>query len=482
MSKRDVDVDALFERDADARLLARRREHELGLAPQPLPSTTTAPAFGAESLVDDAAAADATRPALIRLEVDARPSVPLIPGAVATIVVTVHDDGEADVRNVTLRVGLPHEVEALPETFARDELAIDGAALVGAGIALGGVPAGGNVRVRFSIRVLPGTEPIDIGVHADAGGVPVIAAPALRLQRRARHVAVTESRPFYELEEAERAGMPAEPEPPPAIRAVIDEPALPPAPPPPPALPVPQPPAPAPAPEVSPEPLAPEPEPEPAPAPSAAAAPVPSAAICIAPLTSSDARSLERIFAGAMPHGLAAFALLAGIACTRGAAAPLGLERFRGEVAVALPRALIAARMRKPTPPVVTPEGLAEIRADAPLDPVPEPEGTALVARFESREVDALRAVLARQLADPFLRGAQVLLAVAPRTLAGVTPEAAAPVTAALSAYRVAAGAWLMRVTVRRSVDRRYDPLTADDASLHAAGRALTAALAAALA
>ncbi len=47
----------------------------------------------------------------------------------------------------------------------------------------------------------------------------------------------------------------------------------------------------------------------------------------------------------------------------------------------------------------------------------------------------------------------------------------------ALAAYRLAAGAWLMRVTVRRAVDRRYDPLTADDATLHEAGRALVATL-----
>jgi hypothetical protein len=34
-----------------------------------------------------------------------------------------------------------------------------------------------------------------------------------------------------------------------------------------------------------------------------------------------------------------------------------------------------------------------------------------------------------------------------------------------------------MRVTVRRTVDRRFDPLTAEDAGLHAAGRAVVDAL-----
>jgi hypothetical protein len=35
---------------------------------------------------------------------------------------------------------------------------------------------------------------------------------------------------------------------------------------------------------------------------------------------------------------------------------------------------------------------------------------------------------------------------------------------------------------VRRAVDRRYDPLTADDPTLHAAGRDLVAALRVAIA
>jgi hypothetical protein len=47
----------------------------------------------------------------------------------------------------------------------------------------------------------------------------------------------------------------------------------------------------------------------------------------------------------------------------------------------------------------------------------------------------------------------------------------------ALAAYRAASGGWLMRVTVRRAVDKRYDPLTAADPMLHEAGRALVTAL-----
>jgi hypothetical protein len=64
-----------------------------------------------------------------------------------------------------------------------------------------------------------------------------------------------------------------------------------------------------------------------------------------------------------------------------------------------------------------------------------------------------------------------------PRALDGAAAETGARANEALAAYRVAAGAWLMRVTVRRAVDRRYDPLVAADASLHEAGRALVAAL-----
>ncbi len=213
--------------------------------------------------------------------------------------------------------------------------------------------------------------------------------------------------------------------------------------------------------------------------------------LLVRPLTAADLRAFERVFAGGVPHGLAALSLLAGIACTADApGTALGLEPFRAAVAAALPRALVAARMGKPTPPVVSPEALAAIRPDAPVpptDPVsaeadpaqpaePAPATIRLVAALDAREFDALRGVLRRDLADPFLRGAQVLLAVAPRALAGDHP-AAPRAGEALAAFRVAAGAWLMRVTVRRAVDRRYDPLTADDAALRDAGAALVTAL-----
>ena len=96
---------------------------------------------------------------------------------------------------------------------------------------------------------------------------------------------------------------------------------------------------------------------------------------------------------------------------------------------------------------------------------------------LDERELGALRTVLERDLDDVFLRGLQVLLAIAPRALEGVGLRSRASAVDAMAAYRGAAGAWLMRVTVRRAVDRRYDPLTAADASLHEAGRKLVAAL-----
>jgi hypothetical protein len=129
-------------------------------------------------------------------------------------------------------------------------------------------------------------------------------------------------------------------------------------------------------------------------------------------------------------------------------------------------------------PPVVTREALGTIRpfALAPAGHVGG-DGPLLALRLDERGLDALRAVLARDLDDVFLRGVQVLLAVCPRGLEGVSPETAERAAEALATYRVAAGAWLMRVTVRRAVDRGYDPLTADDPLLHDAGRGLVTAL-----
>jgi hypothetical protein len=492
--RREVDLEALFERDADTQLLERRRRAELGLAPHAPAASSTPPSFGAESIVEDDAAPAPARAALLRVELEARPERELIPGALVTVVASVHDDGDAAAGEVTLRVALPPEGEPVPSSFARDDVPIDGTALLGEGLRLGPLPPGGATRLRFALRVLPGTEPLDLVAHAAAPGVPAVGAPALRLHRRSGHAAYEAPRPFYELEAGEQdAELPAEPAPEPLAR-----------PEPPPA------PEPEPEPELEPDLMGAAPPrrhtvdtilDEPVPPPvlprepepvfvAESAPPAPGSVVLVRSLTAADLRAFERVFAGGVPHGLAALSLLAGIACTAGVpGAALGLEPFRAAVAAALPRALVAARMGKPTPPVVAPEALAGIRPEAPVPPAAagssrpdasvastDPAGVRLVAALDARELEALRGVLRRDLADPFLRGAQVLLAVAPRALAGEHP-AASRASEALAAFRVAAGAWLMRVTVRRAVDRRYDPLTADDAALRDAGAALVTAL-----
>jgi hypothetical protein len=518
MSAREIDVDELFDRNADTRLLDRRRHEELGLPPLATPPSLTPARFGPESMLGGVPIA-APRGPMLRVALEARPDRELIPGAVVTVVAELADDGDTDADDVRLRVGIPPECEAVAGSFARDGIELDGEALLGEGLRLGTIPAAGCIRLRFVMRVLPGTEPIDIAAHAEAPGVPAIAAPALRLSRRSGHAAYDEPRPFFELElgedDAEATPEVVEPvaEPERTIDTISDAPAAPqvepPAEPPPAAeaQPAPEPepepepeaepqPEPEPTPDPTPTPEPPPPLPDPAPASEVVAEPKPKSKRKAKPaepvaepkraphvlarvLDADEVRALERVFSGAVPHGLAALALLSSVAA---ADAPLGralgVSEFARSVASALPRALVAARMNRPTPAVVTPEALGAIRPDGDaVSEEPAYEGALLVARLDVRELDALRGLLARDLEDSFLRGVQVLLAVAPRALEGVDEYAAGQVRDALAAYRLAAGAWLMRVTVRRAVDRRYDPLTADDATLHEAGRALVATL-----
>ncbi|MDB5092903.1 MAG: hypothetical protein JWO85_1004 [Candidatus Eremiobacteraeota bacterium] len=462
MSGREVDVEGLFGRDADSRLLERRRREELGLAAHPASPSSTAVHFGAESMAADDSGAP-PRPAALRLALEGRPERDLIPGAVVTVVVAVHDDGEVAVPNATLRIVLPPEAEFVAGSAARDGAELDAEALLGEGLAIGAVPPGEAVRIRIALRVLPGTAPLDVAAHASAAGTPTVAAPALRLRRKTGHTAYAQPRPFYELEAGEDdaaiAAMPAEPAPAArVIDTVLDAPAAPPV-------------------------LAIAAVPEPPAAPEPPAVPPPPAVAPLAVLSraidADEVRALERVFGGAVPHGLAALVLLSSIAAVDGPlGAALKLDQFARSVASALPRALVAARMGRPTPPVVSLEALAAIVPDGD-DPAAgaAPAGIALVARFDARELVGLRTVLARTLNDPFLRGAQVLLAVTPRALDNAGPSAAAGVRDALASYRTAGGAWLMRVTVRRAVDRRFDPLVAEDPVLHAAGRALVVAL-----
>ena len=88
-------------------------------------------------------------------------------------------------------------------SFAHGDDDLDGDALLGEGVRLGAIAAGDAVRVRFAMRVLSGTEPLDVIAHASAPGVSAIAAPALRLRRRAGHTAFDAPRPFFELETGE---------------------------------------------------------------------------------------------------------------------------------------------------------------------------------------------------------------------------------------------------------------------------------------
>jgi hypothetical protein len=479
MSRREVDLEGLFDRDADSRLLDRRRRDELGLAPYVSAASSTPANFGAESIVETDPATEA-RPATLRIALDARPDTELIPGALVTIVATLYDDGDAPLSGTMLRISVPPEAEPVAGSFALNDVAIDGAALLGEGQHVGTIGPRASVRVRFALGILSGTAPIDILAHASASGAPAVAPPALRLRRRAGHAAYEKPRPFFELETGEaevEPGGPALPEVPPRlVDAVLDEPALPPVTFTPPALP-----------EVAAaEPAPPQGRPVPSPEPPARAPnPSPAAAehVLQRSIESDEVRALERIFAGAVPHGLAHLTLLSALAAADGPLGEaLGLGPFARAISAALPRALVAARIGRPPPPVVTAEALASLRpAGAAPASSDASSASRLVLRLGERELESLRAVLARTLDDPFLRGAQVLLGIAPRSIEGVPAEHVTPVREALANYRVVAGTWLMRTTVRRAVDRRFDPLAADDALLQKAGRTLVAALRAAI-
>ncbi len=527
-------MDELFDRNADSRLLERRRREELGLEPPTRPPSAMPARFGPESMLGDGVPLAAPRGAMLRVGLDARPKHELIPGAVVTVVVEVGDDGDTDADEVTVRVSVPPGADPVLESFARDDVPVDGIALLGEGLRIGTIPAASFVRVRFTARVLPGTDALDVAAHAAAPGVPAVSGPALRLTRRAGHAAFDAPRPFFELEAGESADddsaldeavdvrivdalvdQPAVPDVPPASTEASQTPeaaheeraeaalpdadadsaerpliAAPPSfklpahliarPPEPQAAPEPEPTgrvgppraepnrsrpprsrtrtaepvpesppaepralrggcAPSRSPRTEPvidadpvteaEPAALEVEPEPEPV----AAPVP--ALLARVLDADEVRALERVFVGAVPHGLAALALLSSVAAADGPLGrALGVAAFARSVAAALPRALVAARMNRPTPAVVTPEALKLIApaATAPYEEIPY-EGALLVARLDARDLEALRNVLARNLVDPFLRGVQILLAVAPRAVEGVPSEAAELVRGAIA-------------------------------------------------
>ncbi|HEV3089170.1 MAG TPA: hypothetical protein VGX96_18305, partial [Candidatus Elarobacter sp.] len=138
MTPREIDVDGLFDRNADTRLLDRRRSEELGLPPvAPSTGSSTALRFGPESMLSDGVPIAAPRGAMLRVSLQARPEHELIPGAIVTVVVEVADDGDTDADDVRLRVAIPPETEAIEGSFVRDEVELDGEALLGEGLRVG---------------------------------------------------------------------------------------------------------------------------------------------------------------------------------------------------------------------------------------------------------------------------------------------------------------------------------------------------------
>ena len=494
--KRTPDFDA----SADMRLVELQRK-SLGVAPRSRGSWQSA---GAEPGAGTDLPAPALKSAVLVCDLAATPDAGLIPGAIATISLSLTNEGVKPAREVRVTVPLPGGASYRNGSFVRDGTPqLDDAAdeLFTVGTNAGDVAPKARVTFLWKIGVRMGNKPLVIAPHVQAEESAVIGAEPLVLERKEGAVAVLApdaasvpsaqpeapppERPFYELEEDEILE-PLENAPAAEYQPAIEPPAAP-------SIPLPSQPEPAPPP-AQPEPVwepgEPDAEPEMPPPPQQPPDVEPAAREAVVLYGRIDRPSLayfERLFTGAKPPTLLQHFILGGaLACsqTPDGADAANLGAHLDAQSQLLQRIVLHERLGKKEPLaeyagelLAAPDALAP---SAAVQPEPLRDRTAL-ALFT--EIDAPTLAIVRRMQEEpsrwdFNKARQMTLALQARSVAADAPAGRVDdANAALRAYAQTASMQLQRFFVRMRIDRTTALLFSQDEALDAAARTLIAAL-----
>lgn len=451
-----MDYEALSQ-SAERRLLEHRRR-ELGASPSSfIANATWSRARESPTTLAPATTIDRTG-ARLDVAVTAWPADGLIPGAVVTVTIVVHNGGIDVADGVTIIAPAPSGARYRPGTLKHDGRDADDVAeaLFGEGFHLGKLVAAGRTALTWKLDVLAGTADLIVSPTVQAS-VPVVSARPLVLRRgkmtgafrsdleaQLQSVPTTHEdveTPFYELtteeEIAETAVLSA-------ISTSVD------------ATPI---------------------------APAVAEPPAPPRALLYRTLRPGDLNFVERLLEaplGLLPHFV--FSNLLAVATAGDGSDPLGLAAFVDREAALLGRLKVAARLGKPlpldenagSPPALDVEHAAIRFIDPPSRRM---AGAALLAAAidQQRLTDARNAYdrpLARWLA---LR--LVTLSFCAQGLADDTSPPAAALKTALNAYTTQARLAFVAFGTRMKLDRRLDPTRAATTQLDAAARTVIEAL-----
>ena len=494
-----------FEASADMRLLSWQRA-ALGIEEPSVNRWTSDTSLEmAGALVEDGTPALAG--AAITMMTSASPVKGLIPGALVTLSIALHNEGTARVAELAVVAPIPGSAMLRAGTLTVDQAARgehEAEALTGAGLRLRGLDPGQRATIAFKIEVRAGTEPLVFAPSVRAPGASIVAGrPTLVLERAhgpagAFGRAVSASlnapeggaeRPFYELDDEEALTYEAAG----AAMAAPEKPVL--------------------RPEFRiPEMTVPAPEPAPAQPPAAPAAPAKRRAKAKARKTRTEpakppqpaplgegvamAGSIDRSTLalvgrliggkglGLLPHYVFANAL----ACRTPAAGALDLAGYFSAENARLQRALVQRRLNRPLDP-------AEFGADIPsisalrgsaravlAGEIPLPaRALSLYTILTGADLDFLERTAGPLDATSFLRARQYCIGLLPHAVAsgpGAPAESAQHAAAtALHDYAAVLKGHVSRLFVRIKLAPQTSLLGDDDAEADAAARRLVGAL-----
>lgn len=450
-----------FEQSADMRLLDLQRK-ALGVKEPPRSNWSAS-----HTDMNDAIPAHETPVPVLagaRLTVDltANPSSKLIPGAVATVALAVHNESEADITGVHIAVPVPGEAQYRPGSLQLDRRALaesDADAFLGAGYVIAKLSAGQRVGFTWQLSVKAGTQPLmlmptvragDAGV---TGGAPIMlsrGAPATsaKLPQKYETPKAEPETPFYELDDDEArqfehedtlAAPPAREAPLVVMPDILHDEA-----------------AEAEVPAVAPE------------ATEAAAVVEPAAAPANPRLyCTMDAASLgvvKKLFAaesfGQVPH----YILQNSLACSlSGTGYDPGIRAHSAQQSGLLSRALLMRKLNKP----MNVSDFSTGRIDFDLVPANQPADRQAPARLfmdlTPADVDFCAPVEQKNQLETFIRIRQLAVALQARHVMIDDDEVRTRAESLLDAYATAARAAINRTFIRAKLDRNFDPFGAAD-------------------
>ena len=205
-----------FDQSADMRLLELNRK-ALGKNAPPPSSWSGSPADPRDTVVVEDLPPPTLAGARLNIDLSAAPNKKLIPGAVVTMALAIHNIGDRPIDHILVAVPIPGEATYRPGSLALDQRPVPDAEadlFFGRGFTIPKVAAGQRIGFSWKISIGPGTQSLAVSPHVlaegagIAGGTPVLmsrgAAPSsVRLPREYAPAPLEPERPFYELDPSE---------------------------------------------------------------------------------------------------------------------------------------------------------------------------------------------------------------------------------------------------------------------------------------